>query len=602
MAVKATTGVVPIDHSLPCPNANELDQPVLRQLHPFSNKRENNDKYDHIVAKRLKQSTVWVDNDTNNRGSDNSYSDTISRSGRKIRNKLRLRLQKNSIRNEHMEVDVEPDESKVDEVANIVSETNLKQVNKADNEHQETTSDRSSLYVPDCKNTSDTIFNSNSSDGTMVRQVEAAELISDEGFESSIGGGNDGGDGVHYEGGEGGGDCKCDGSDGGLGGDVGDDGSNKEENEGDDDGEFGGGNGCDGDGGGGGDSGDGDGGGGGGGCALQDHRLSIWDLKKMCINQFDDLTQGGKIEFSMLGSSQGRLFLYGDPNSDSTDGCSVISGLNISAQISSLDIQEVITNETIVDIIDVQAPPILNEIRKKSKMIGNIDWDTVQDYLLKKKILPENSWFQWFTGNILDKDFIKDKVISTLVKQNEDFPVCKLGVILYFKRHIISILQISGPNGDLYYDLIESLPKGGSGNQGYRARSYGIEYLSTLLRWYAFSRYSDTDLEYIQNNDYYISGSTDDMEYNYRYCQFDFYSQPNINAPGEALGPIEDGGDRLDYEGDEGGGDCGRDNGSNYEDNEGDDDGEFGGGNGGDVDGRGDSGGGDGGGGRGGGA
>ena len=28
----------------------------------------------------------------------------------------------------------------------------------------------------------------------------------------------------------------------------------------------------------------------------------------MCINQFDDLTQGGKIEFSMLGSSQGRLF------------------------------------------------------------------------------------------------------------------------------------------------------------------------------------------------------------------------------------------------------------------------------------------------------
>ena len=68
------------------------------------------------------------------------------------------------------------------------------------------------------------------------------------------------------------------------------------------------------------------------------------------------------------------------------------------------------------------------------------------------------------------------------------------------------------------------------------------------------------------------------------------------------MGPIEDGGDRLDYEGGEGGGDCGRDNGSNYEDNEGDDDGEFGGGNGGDADGGGDSGGGDGGGGGGGGA
>jgi isopentenyl phosphate kinase len=102
----------------------------------------------------------------------------------------------------------------------------------------------------------------------------------------------------------------------------------------------------------------------------------------------------------MLDSSQGHFSLYGDPNVDSTNGCSIISGLNISVHISSLDIQEVITNITIDDIMDVQAPPILNEIRKKSKMSGNIDWYTVQDYLLKKKSCRRTAGFNvdWVTS------------------------------------------------------------------------------------------------------------------------------------------------------------------------------------------------------------
>ena len=104
----------------------------------------------------------------------------------------------------------------------------------------------------------------------------------------------------------------------------------------------------------GGDGGDRDGGKGGGGRdgdALNDSRprLSIWVLKEVCINQFEGLLRSGKIEFILLGSSQGRHALL-DLNRDSTDGCSVIAGLTVVNHISTLDIDHVITNKTIDNI------------------------------------------------------------------------------------------------------------------------------------------------------------------------------------------------------------------------------------------------------------
>jgi hypothetical protein len=82
--------------------------------------------------------------------------------------------------------------------------------------------------------------------------------------------------------------------------------------------------------------------GGGGGGALQQHRLSIFEEKAVCNSQFEELYQSGQIEFMILGSSQGRHALR-DPNHDSTDGCSVIAGLNVVNHISTLDIDDVIT-------------------------------------------------------------------------------------------------------------------------------------------------------------------------------------------------------------------------------------------------------------------
>ncbi len=90
----------------------------------------------------------------------------------------------------------------------------------------------------------------------------------------------------------------------------------------------------------GGDGGDRDGGKGGGGQygdALNDSRphLSIWVLKEVRINQFEGLLRSGKIEFILLGSSQGRHALL-DPNRDSTDGCSVIAGLTVVNSLTAI--------------------------------------------------------------------------------------------------------------------------------------------------------------------------------------------------------------------------------------------------------------------------
>jgi hypothetical protein len=74
-------------------------------------------------------------------------------------------------------------------------------------------------------------------------------------------------------------------------------------------------------------------------------------------------------------------------------------------------------------------------------------------------------------NNILDDDFINNEVIPTLVNWNEVVPLGKSEANLTFKKYLVSILQNPQPNGDCWYDLIESLPKESFNFQGNRARS-----------------------------------------------------------------------------------------------------------------------------------
>jgi len=278
-----------------------------------------------------------------------------------------------------------------------------------------------------------------------------------------------------------------------------------------------------------------------GGGALQQHRLSIFEEKAVCNSQFEQLYQSGQIDFMILGSSQGRHALR-DPNHDSTDGCSIIAGLNVVNHISTLDIDDVITNETIDDIMDNCAPPILREIRETSRLSGNIDWDTVFDYFQGKHLLHPNNQYYCMGGNILDKDFINNEVITTLLNRNELFPLSKSGAILTFKKHIVSILQIPRRDGGCWYDLIESLPKEGFGSCGYRARAHGVESLAIMIQWYAFSRYSDDDLNYIHSNQYDLEPRMENGEWivDRRQISLFFYCHPSQNASSaETFGQFE---------------------------------------------------------------
>ena len=271
--------------------------------------------------------------------------------------------------------------------------------------------------------------------------------------------------------------------------------------------------------------------GGGGGGALQQHRLSIFEEKAVCNSQFEELYQSGQIEFMILGSSPGPHALC-DPNHDSTDGCSVIAGLNVINHISTLDIDDVITNETIDDIMDNRASPILRDIREGSRLSGNIDWESVFDYFQGKHLLHPNNQYCFMGNNILDTYFINNEVITTLLNRNELFPLSKTGAILTFKKHIVSILQIPRHDRECWYDLIESIPKEGFGSRGYRARAHGVESLAIMIRWYAFSMYSDEDLNYMQSNEYDLEPRRENGEWvvDRRQISLFFYCHPSQNA------------------------------------------------------------------------
>ena len=114
------------------------------------------------------------------------------------------------------------------------------------------------------------------------------------------------------------------------------------------------------------------------------------------------------------------------------------------------------------------------------------------------------------------------------MNRNDFFPLGKTGAILTFKKHLVSILQIPCPNGECWYDLIESLPKEGLGFHGYRARAYGVASLGIMIRWYAFSRYSDDDLKFIDTHEYDQTAWMENGEWvvDRRTSCFHFYCHP----------------------------------------------------------------------------
>jgi len=252
-------------------------------------------------------------------------------------------------------------------------------------------------------------------------------------------------------------------------------------------------------------------------------------LQKQYSRALDSLNISKHIEFIRLATYQGRLALS-SPKYDSTNGCAVISPLVVAThicpqhnnrsnndQILSHKVYG-ITNTAINEIIDKRSPPVLRAIRSKLGLNHHalIIPSDVHDYLVDEKILPQEKFVGVCGGNILDEDHTKE-LIDMLVNgvdgnaknnsgdqknatEKKDNRIQKVGAALFFREHVISILKIPLGNGACYFDLIDSLPTRKTGGMACRTRCKDRSSFETMLGWYACSKFTEGQCDFIDSN------------------------------------------------------------------------------------------------------
>ena len=255
-------------------------------------------------------------------------------------------------------------------------------------------------------------------------------------------------------------------------------------------------------------------------------RISIRTIQQSCSHQLQSCINANKIEFIRLGTFQGRL-ASSSPKFDSTNGCAVISPLVVATHIYPQHVHKAkselllkhhganttskygISNVAINEIIDKRAPPILNAVRSKHglKKHALITPSDVHDYLVDCHILPQNKFVGACGGDILNQNHL-DELVTMMVngqevnKKSKSVRHLKVGAALFFREHVVSIIKIPLANGVCYFDLVDSLPSSSVGGMASRTRCKDRQSLETLLRWYASSKFSDSQCEFIDANDW----------------------------------------------------------------------------------------------------
>ena len=263
----------------------------------------------------------------------------------------------------------------------------------------------------------------------------------------------------------------------------------------------------------------------------EDMPISMEDLCTVYTQEYEDYKAKKMVQTYDLETHQGRVMSSGR---DSTNGCTVISPLVIKNHLRSSG--PGIADCTIESVIDSEAPPILSEVRKKLGLqpCALIIPSDVHDYFIDKKLLTQEQFVGACGGNILDpihrgelvsmlrkghdhhctthvdisssRDTSKNSIVEKNGGKNQS-NTAKVGAALFFHEHVISILKLVFPDGTCWYDLIDSLPRTTSKDKGSsdtyystRTRCKSIEALDATLRWYACTKFTDSDKSYIDAN------------------------------------------------------------------------------------------------------
>jgi len=249
----------------------------------------------------------------------------------------------------------------------------------------------------------------------------------------------------------------------------------------------------------------------------EDLPISLDELCNLYSQEYGDFKAKGLIQIYHLTTHQGRIQIEGN---DSANGCTVISSLIIKNHFLSSG--PGVSDDTIEFVIDSEAPPILKDIRQRLGLQPHamIIPSDVQNYFIEKEILKQEQFVDACGGNILDPEQ-RGELLRMLQNDNylpdQKSTNCyaaktyhkKIGVALFFHEHVICILKLVFPDGKVWYDLLDSLPRTNALKEkaflnisynSTRTRCKSIEALDATIRWYACSKFTESDKSYVDAN------------------------------------------------------------------------------------------------------
>lgn len=221
-------------------------------------------------------------------------------------------------------------------------------------------------------------------------------------------------------------------------------------------------------------------------------------LRENFISDYKKLKQERRIEIFGINTFQGR-------NSNSTNGCAVISPLVVSRHLKS---SHAVPDEGIVDVIDSQCVPLLREIRGKLGLGGDalIIPSDVHDHLVDHKYLSQDWFIGAIGGNIMDPCSVAEFV--KMLDQGDEkgsYKDKRTGATLFFHEHVVSVVKVPASKGRFYFDLIDSMPgliDKNNRRMATRTRCRDTASFEALIRWYASSKFSESNCNWIDKNDW----------------------------------------------------------------------------------------------------
>jgi len=220
-------------------------------------------------------------------------------------------------------------------------------------------------------------------------------------------------------------------------------------------------------------------------------KATMRTIKSQIRKEHQQLMGSNRIDVMNLSTYQGRI-------PQSTNGCAVISPLVVSRHLRS---RSAVGDDEIVEVIDKQCGPLLREIRGKLKLGGAalIIPSDVHDHLVDKKLLSQDAFVGATGGNIMDQKHLAEFLRLLDTGENNSHARLRTGAALFFREHVVSLAKVP-LGGKWHYDLIDSLP--GMAGTATRTRCHDLVALETMLRYYASSRFSESNCDYIDKNDW----------------------------------------------------------------------------------------------------